>query len=671
MTDQKFCHLHNHSHYSLLDGLSSCEELVDSAVDLGFKSLALTDHGTCGGLYRFDQACRDRDIKPILGMEGYICPDHTVKEKGIRPNHIILLAKNEIGYKNILYLSSFANIKGFYYRPRFDFAELEKHKEGLIVTNACVAGEIGRLLANDLVKEAEEVAGKYKDVFGDDFYIEIMSHEYEWDKEQEAKEKKLAGMLYKLAKKMGIKAICTQDTHYARKEDWFAQDVLLAVQTHSHIKDPKRMTFHSKDFYLKPYEQMNAIYGKAPELLSNTLEISEKIEDGLIKEYEDLLPDFELPEGFKDEEEYLKVLVKDGMQEKGLLGKKEYRERVRYEMSVITRCKYTKYFLILWDIINFAKTSKIRVGIGRGSAVSSLALYVMGVTKLDPLKYDLIFERFLNPDRISPPDVDVDFDYNRREEIYNYIVEKYGADYCCQIGTYNTFKAKAAIRNTAKALDVGKDWEIYQDKKKKNPNAKIEMTKNSLNIADAISKSIPLKFNTIQEAMKKADQFRSYMHKYPQLLECVQRVEGTISSAGVHPAGIIVCKDPVIQHVPLRNAKGVICSQYDKDEVEHIGLLKFDLLAIKTLTVVEKTLQLIKKRYNKDIDIDLLEPNDKEVFKILNGEHPSKDNRGIFQFESPGISSLLATIHVDNFGDMIVANALYRPGPMGAGVNDM
>ena len=670
-TDQKFVHLHNHSYYSLLDGLSSCEDLVDCAVDLGFKSLALTDHGSCAGLYRFNEVCHEKGIKPILGMEGYICDDHTVKEKGIRPNHIVLLAKNEIGYKNIIQLSSFGYLHGFYYRPRFDFAELEKHKEGVIVTTACGSGEIARLLINDQQEQAEKIAGKYREVFGDDFYLEIMSHEYEGDKGQEDKEKKIASLMYKLSKKTGIKAICTQDTHYARKEDWFAQDVLLSIQTLSHIKNPKRMTFNSKDFYLKPYDQMSEIYRKAPELLLNTVEISEKIEDGLIKMSEDLLPDFELPKGFDSDEDYLRALVKNGMQEKAFINKEEYRERVKYEMSVIIRCKYTKYFLVLWDIINFANTKKIRIGVGRGSAVSSLVLYVLGVTKLDPLKYDLIFERFLNPDRISPPDVDVDFDYNRREEVYNYIIEKYGVDHCCQIGTYNTFKAKAAIRSTAKALDVGNDWEIYQAKKKKNPEAKIEMTKNSLNIADSISKTIPLKYGTIQEAMQKVDNFRSYMHKYPKLLECVLKIEGTASSAGVHPAGIIVCKDLVVNHVPLRNAKGVICSQYDKDEVEHVGLLKFDLLAIKTLTVIENTLQLIKKRYNKDINIDLLEPNDTEVFKILNGEHPTKDTRGIFQFESPGITSLLASIHVDRFEDMVVANALYRPGPMRAGVNDM
>lgn len=673
MSNPEFVHLHTHSYYSLLDGLSSPKALVRCAKDLDFKSLALTDHGSCGGLYNFQKECKQQGIKPILGMEGYISPDRFVKEKGTPINHIVLLAKNEIGYKNLIYLSSMGYIEGFYYKARIDFDLLQAHKEGLIVTSACVAGEIPRLLWSNEAEQARELAGKYKDTFGDDFYIEVMTHKYFNAPDQEIKEKKLAGELYKLAKQMGIKAICTTDIHYARKEEWKAQDVLLSIQTLDHIKNPDRMSFGSKDFYMKSAEELARIYNKAPELLSNTVEIAEKITGGLISSAEDLMPSFDLPEGFKDEVSYLKALVTDGMKHKGFINKQEYRDRIKYEFGIITKCNYTKYFLVLWDIINFAKTQGIRIGIGRGSAVSSLCLYVLGITKLDPIKYELIFERFLNPDRISPPDVDIDFDYDRREEVYNYIIRKYGADHCSQIGTYNKFKAKAVIRSTSKALDLGKDWERFLSDKKDNPSLKKPQTKKSLDIADFISKQIPLKAGSITEAMKMSSEFRDSMHRYPELLDCIKFIEGAISSAGVHPAGILVCKDPVIEHVPLRVSKGVISSQFDGPEVEYLGLLKFDLLALRTLTVIDKTVNMIKKRHpeQKDLDVDLLEPNDKNVFAMLNGKAPQMDTRGVFQYEGDGITKLLANIRVDTFEDMVVANALYRPGPLGAGVHDM
>ena len=677
MSDEKFAHLHNHSYFSLLDGLSSIKDMVGCAASLGYKSMALTDHGTCAGLYQFQKQCKESGIKPILGMEAYICDDHSIKDKTVKSYHLILLAKNKIGYKNLIYLSSFGYLNGFYYRPRIDFNVLEKHKEGLIVSSACVGGEIPYLFLNGNEEKAIEVAKKYKDTFASDYYLEIMVHKYFNDKLQEKKEKDVAYFLYNLGKKLGIKVICTQDSHYTRKEDWEAHDVLLSIQTLDNIKNPNRLTFDSDDFYIKPYEQMAETYKKIPEVLLNTVEISDKIESNIISPSTDLLPNFKVPEGFNEETDYLKSLVKNGMKEKGLINNKIYRERIRYEMSVIIGCNYTKYFLILWDIINFARNSGIRVGAGRGSAVSSLCLYVLGITKLDPIKYDLIFERFLNPERISPPDVDIDFDYYRRDEVYNYIINKYGADYCCQIGTYNKFKARAVIRSSSKALDLGNDWEEYLNKKEKNPNEKADITKRSLDIADRISKQIPFKANmTLKLALKTSVEFRESMRKYPKLLACAQHIEGTLSSAGVHPAGILLCKDPVIDRVPLRSSNGVICSQYDGPEVEKLGLLKFDLLALKTLTVIDKTVKMIKERhenYNPLVDnIDELPPDDPRVFGMLNGRNDSRKNTlGVFQFEANGIAQLLANIHVDRFEDMIVANALYRPGPLQGGVHDM
>lgn len=670
MTD--FVHLHTHSYYSILDGLSSPEELVKYAKELGQKSLALTDHGTCAGLYTFQESCKKYNIKPILGIESYITPDHSIKEKGTPTNHIVLLAKNKVGYKNLIYLSSFGYIHGFYYKPRIDFEILKEHSKGLIVTTACGNGVIPDLLWNGKIDEAKQEVNKFKKVFGDDFYIEIMRHFYHIEKEQEEKEKRLASLLYKFAKEMNVKAICTQDTHYAKPEQWYAHDVLLSVSTRTSIKNPNRMSFGSKDFYLKSSQEMAKLYHKAPELLENTLEISSKINDeDLVFPSEDLLPEFNIPEGFKDGEHYLKELIKDGMKNKGLINKPEYRKRIKHEMDIITRCNYTKYFLILWDIINFAQINNIRIGPGRGSAVSSLCLYVLGITKLDPLKYDLIFERFLNPERISPPDVDVDFDYYRRHEVYDYVVRKYGTNHCCQIGTYNKYKAKATARVVAKAMDIGNDWEPFL--KQKNNNLKEPSTRYSLELSDRIAKTIPMKAKNITEAMRMSEDFRNYMQKYPSLLKVAKYIEGTISSPGVHPAGICICKTPIIEQVPLRVKQGVVASQYDMHEVEELGLLKFDLLAIKTLTVIDKTERMVKERHEnaKDLNTDSLEPNDANVFAMLNGEIKNMDTKGIFQFEADGISQLLANIHVDRFEDMIVANALYRPGPLGGGVHDM
>ena len=665
-----FVHLHNHSYYSLLDGLSSPEALVKQAKDLGYTALALTDHGSCAGLYSFQNACKKEGIKPILGMEGYITPDRTKKEKGTPLNHIVLLAKNKVGYHNLIRLSSLAYIEGFYYKARLDFSLLEKYKEGLIVTSACSAGEVSEVILQDKEK-ATQIANKYREVFGENYYLEIMLHDYTSDKERGELEKKIARAMVGLSKETGIKAICTQDTHYAKPEEWFAHDVLLSIQTLDVIKNPERLSFRSKDFYLKSAKEISNLYKQVPILMRNTLEINEKIEPNLILSHPDLLPDFIPPVGFKTSEDYLKALVTDGMKQKGLIDKPEYRERIRYEMNTILKCGYVKYFLVLWDIINFARVNNIRTGIGRGSGASSLCLYVLGITKADPLKYDLIFERFLNPERVSPPDVDIDFDYYRRKEVYEYVVRKYKPEYCCQIGTYNAFKARATVRSTVKALDLGNDWEAFLKKKEANPSLKAPDTNSSLDIADRISKLIPFKAENIAQALKEVREFEMAMRRYPQLLECVKHIEGTVSSAGVHPAGIIVCKDPVIEHVPLRVKDGVIASQYDMSEVEKIGLLKYDLLAIKTLTVIDKTVKMVNAKEIKIKDIDALEPNDPNVFKVLSGQHPTINNKGVFQFEADGISGLLKNIRVDSFEDMIVANALYRPGPLGSGMHDM
>jgi len=676
MTGENFVHLHNHTYYSLLDGLSSPKKMVKEAKMKGFKSLAITDHGSCGGWLNFQRACRDEDIKPILGCEVYISEDMKSRDKDQGIYHQVLIAKNSQGLKNLMHLCTLAETQGKYRKPRIDFDLLAQNHEGLICTSGCPAGQLAELILQKDMGKSKALIGKYRELFGDDYYLEIMSHKYQEGKRQwESEEKMLAKTVYNISKKLGIKAICTNDSHYASKEDAYYHDVLLCVQTKACIHDPKRFSFQSDDFYLKSYEEMNKLYGSAPEILSNTVEISEKVvDDELMKFVPDLLPQFHVPEGYNDELHYLKTLVKEGMIAYGFINKPEYRERIKFEMGVIANCGYVKYFLILWDIINFAQTSGIRVGIGRGSAVGSLVLYILGITKIDPMKYDLLFERFLNPERVSPPDVDVDFDYYRRNEIYDYIYRKYDQANCCKIGTYNSLQSKAVIRYCTKALDIGNDWRSYQRMKEANPNQRVEMPKNSLNLADQIAKQIPIGQSvdtSIEGQLKDNKEFRGMISKYPKLLNSVRRLEGVLSSSGVHPAGVIICKDRVDNYIPLRDSKGQVCSQLDGPEVEDLGLLKFDLLALKTLTVVEDTLKMIKDRTGRDLNIDKIEPNDQKVFDMLNGKIRGVDNRGVFQFESDGISGLLKSIRVDSFEDMIVANALYRPGPLGAKMHIM
>ena len=547
---------------------------------------------------------------------------------------------------------------------------------GFSSVHNCCAGEIPIKIYDGKEVEAEEITKKYKSLFGDDFYIEIMMHKYFPEKnDQSEREKMLARKLYDLAKRNGIKAIATNDCHYATKSDSKYQDILLSMQTLANMKDPDRFTFGSDDFYLKPYDEMMKYFGNAPELLSNTLEIAEKIEkDSLLQVSKDLLPNFDVPKGYADEVAYLRALVVDGMKAKGLINKPEYRERIKFEMKAIVECGYVRYFLVLWDIINYTRQQKIRLGTARGSAAGSLVLFVIGITGIDPIKYDLLFERFINPERVSPPDVDIDFDYYRRDEVRDYIINKYGQDYCSKIGTYNTLKPRSSIRYGAKALDIGNDWEAYQKalSNADGKSVKLGDFKRSLELADFIAKQIPFGPNeTIETALQQSEDFKNCMSKYPLLLDACRHVEGNLVSSGVHAAGIVVCKNKVADHVPMRLNKGQVCTQLDKNEVEELGLLKFDLLSLKTLTVIERTLQMIKDRYDKVIDIDNINDYDPKLFKLLNGGYPNMDNRGIFQFENFGMSKLLKAIRVDSFKDMAVATALFRPGPLGAGVHDL
>jgi DNA polymerase III subunit alpha len=669
--------LHCHSHYSLLDGFCSPGDLAKAANDMGCGSIALTDHGSCGGLFTFYKSCHKYGIKPILGMEAYFVNDVGIRDKNENRLHVTLLAKNKLGYKNLIAISTESCLNGFYFRPRVDFEILKKHKDGIICGSACIGGVIADPLLKNNTSLAEENATKFKELYGDDFFVEVMLHEYD-DKEKEERFKNVMRQVYAIAKKLNIIAVATCDSHYISKEDGKMHDVILCISSKDTIKNPNRMSFGSSDFYLKSYKEMLDLYSKTPELVTNTAKIAERIEDNLIDIGSDLLPPFSLPDGESSESEYLKKLAIKGMKDRGVFDKKEYQQRMKDELEIINGCGFARYFLILWDVIDFAKKNKITTGPGRGSGVASLCLYCLGITHVDPIEHNLLFSRFLNKDRISPPDVDMDFDYSRQGEIFNYVQSKYGADHTARIGTYNGLKAKDAVRRVAKVLDIGCDFEPSTSGK-----GHWKSGKKTLEIVNQITKSMPSVPNVtlkdvvelkVMGSSKEREKERigilkGFIEQYPEVFKNAEKVEGNLSASGVHPAGIIVCKDPVTEHVPLRMSNGVICTQYDLKEVEELGLLKFDFLALKTLMLVDTCIKMVEdRRWNnkKRIDINTIKPDKKKVFEMLN----NGDTDGVFQFEGWGITKLIQDLRIDSFEDMIVANAMYRPGTLSAKIHE-
>ena len=704
MKAEDFAPLHCHSFLSILDGLNSPEDMVARAAELGHKSLALTDHGSCAGLYRFVEACKVPQrckacghyfaekagecpkckakpgeieklppIKPILGMEGYVVSDPSAHDKDEVKRHVTLWAKNKEGYQNLIWLSTFGSTNGFYEKPRISLSLMNEHKNGLVVGTACVAGMLGRDLLDDKVDAAEAVLGSMKEMFGEDLYVEFMNHTYFEDRRDwqtsslESMKKALA-----LADRLGVKSVFTYDSHYCRPSDAKCQDVLLAVQTGNTIKNPKRMTFGSGDFYMKPIEEIVERCLGRMDLVTNTREVSEKIEPGVMPKYkfQNLLPPFPLPLEIKTEEQYLKTLIRDGMLQRGVYYKPEYRARITYELEAIVKLGFVRYFLVLWDAVNYAKRSGIRVGAGRGSAAGSLCIYCLGITQLDPLQYGLYFERFINPERVSPPDVDVDYADDRQEDMFRYVSDKYNRDKVARIGTYNTIGAKDALKRVGKALDVGGDWEdAPSDKSSWKSGPK------TLRLLDAITKVIDEKPGTKLKSIVASNQeIKGYAIEYPELFQIAQQMEGTVTSAGKHAAGVVLCIKPLAEIIPIRLDKdGHFCSQFDKDEVEPLGLLKYDFLGLTTLRVLDKCLRLIEENHGLKIDIDALVPNDKDVFKMLNAGRVD----GVFQFEGGGgrmgrdgrpphntMSGLLMNIGVDTFDDMIACVALFRPGTL-------
>lgn len=637
----KFVHLHNHTHYSLLDGLTKIDELIEMAKNDGAPAVAITDHGVMYGVIEFYEKCKKAGIKPIIGVEAYLAPTtrHDKNTKNDERNyHLLLLAKNLEGYKNLIKLTTIAHLEGYYYKPRIDWEILEKYKAGLICSTACLSGEIPKLIMAGKIEKAKKRILEYNELFGQgNFYLEVQSHP-DLEGQDEVNKK-----IIELGRELNIPLIATNDIHYLKADDYDAQDVLLCLQTKRKKSDHGRMEMHGHDFYYKTGKEMAEAFKEIPDALENTVRIAElcnlEIELGKIQ-----LPFFKVPNG-QDENDYLNKLCRDGFLKRYNKSYEEVepivRERMDYELAVINKMGWPSYFLIVADFVNWAKSSGIVVGPGRGSAAGSLVCYLTGITNLDPLKYDLLFERFLNPDRISMPDIDMDFADVRRDEVIRYVEEKYGKDRVSQIITFGTMAARAAIRDVGRVLDYPYEY------------------------CDRLAKMIPM-FSKIEQALKGVDELKE-IYKMEEgakkILDYAKRLEGVARHASTHACGVLITKDPLDENVPLQYASSsdrTIVSQYSLHPIEDLGLLKMDFLGLKNLTIIEGAIRIIKNTRGLEMNIDEIPLNDKKAFKLFK----DAETTGVFQFESSGMKRYLRELKPTEMEDIIAMVALYRPGPM-------
>lgn len=636
----KFVHLHLHTEYSLLDGVGKIDEYLDRAKELGMEAMAITDHGNMFGAVEFYEKAIAKGIKPIIGMEAYLAEFDRSEKEG-RIFHLILLAKDETGYKNLMELSSRAYIDGFYRKPRIDKTLLRDHSEGLIALSACMQGEIARRILDE--EEDEKIEGalsEYIDIFGrEDFYIELQANGI-------PDQRIVNDKLYELAQKNNLKVVGTNDTHYVYHGDHVLQDILMCIQTGAKVRDEKRMRIATDQLFLKNGEQILTELNKYEGALENTLEIAGKcnleLEFGKLK-----FPHYEVPEGVESITEYLRKLVYEGLSRRYPKGPTEEAfERVEYELNIIERMGYEAYFVVVWDFIDYAKGQNIPIGPGRGSAAGSMVAYTLGITDVDPMKYNLIFERFLNPERISMPDIDIDICQERRQEVIEYVGEKYGHDRVAQIITFGTMKARAAVRDVGRVLDI--------------PLSKV----------DKIAKLIP-QFYTIDKSLREVPELQEYYDRDEEaqnLIEFSKRLENTVRHASIHAAGVVITKDPLTRDVPLYtdNKTKMVSTQYQMKELEDLGLLKMDFLGLRNLTILQRTIDYIRKESGREIDLQKVELDSKEVYEALS----NGDTMGVFQLESAGIRKLLRKLKPDRFEDVIAVLALYRPGPLGSGMVD-
>lgn len=628
-----FVHLHVHTEFSLLDGYAPIEQVVQAAVDFKMPAIAITDHGTMSGVVKFYKTCKKKGIKPIIGCEVYVAEDRRRKDAGGRKaHHLVLLAKNQEGYKNLLHIVSDAYTQGFYYRPRTDLGFLKNHAQGLIALSACLSGQVQSYLLEDDYNGALETALAYEQIFGPgNFYLELQDHGI-------AEEKKVLRGLAQLHKETHIPLVATNDTHYVDRPDAPIHDVLLCIQTGKKLSDTDRMRFPSDQFYIKSQEEMAHLFAAFPGALQNTLEIARRCNVDL--DFDHLhLPEFNIPEGLSHPA-YLKKLVYSGLADRYPSLTDTIRDRADFELSTIESMGFTDYFLIVWDFIRYAKSQDIPVGPGRGSAAGSLVAYALKITDIDPLEYDLLFERFLNPERVSMPDIDVDFCYERREEVIDYVRSKYGEDHVAQIATFGTMAAKNAIRDVGRVMDL--------------PYGQV----------DRVAKLIPNQLNiTISQALDQADDLRAMYEGEGQirrLIDTAQALEGMPRHISTHAAGVVICREPVHDLVPLATNGDAVITQFNMIELEELGLLKMDFLGLRNLTVIDKTVKMIKKTQGHHVDIHTIDRNDPKMLT----QFDRAETLGIFQFESKGMRAFLRDLKPTAFTDLVAANSLYRPGPM-------
>ncbi len=638
---KEFIHLHNHTEYSLLDGAARINELVTTAKESGARAVAITDHGNLYGAIKFYKACEKQKIKPIVGCEVYLTDNLKIKDKNSPRYHLILLAKSFTGYNNISKLNSIGFVDGFYDRPRIDLEALRAHSEDIICLSGCVAGAISSSLLDPNLSDpygtAKAWALKFKEIFGDDFYIEIQNHYIE-------EELKVNPLLFKIAREIGVKTVATNDLHYIKKSDAKAHDVLLCIQTASNYDDPDRMRFPNDEFYYKSYDEMLAVIPDE-ETLDTTVEIADKCNLVIpFKNYS--IPQYMPPEGFGGDAEYLRHLAYEGLKARYGEITPEIEERAEKELNTIISMGFASYYLIVWDFINFAKNNGIPVGAGRGSGVGSIIAYAIHITEVDPLKYDLIFERFLNSSRQTMPDFDVDFCSDRREEVIEYVRKKYQPDHVAQIITFGTMKKKNAIKNVARVFQIpfAEANALVKNIKDNDPKIHISDLLDQNNV-HAIPELIELYENN---------------PTYKEILDLSMQIEGLPRDRGKHAAGVIICSVPVSEKVPLSRNGDDITTQFDMVECEELGLLKMDFLALKTLTDIKMTLDFVEKYEGKKIDFDETGYEDQEVYQMIsNGETDT-----VFQLESGGMKSFMKQLKPTLFEEIIAGVSLYRPGPM-------
>ena len=670
-------HLHLHSHYSILDGMGKIDDYIARAMELDMPAMALTDHGAMFGIKDFLDSIKKAEkktgkkLKPIVGCEVYVAPESRLIKKAYPDKrsayHLILLAKNLVGYHNLMKIASIGYTEGFYNRPRVDHEIIQKYHEGLICCSACLAGEVPQAILKGNIEEARQTAMWYKSIFGDDYYFEIQNHNCQVPGQSNIvfeEQQRVNPVLYSFSRELGIKCVATNDCHFVKKEDGPAHDLFICINTASKLTDQGRLHYTQQE-YMKSGEEMAELNYGHPEVITNTLEVADKVERYEV-DIPHILPHFDIPSEFADSNEYLKHLVYEG-------AKKRYgdnilpsvQERIDFELDTIRKMGFPDYFLIVHDFITHARSQGIWVGPGRGSAAGSVVAYCLTITNMDPIKYDLLFERFLNPDRISMPDIDIDFEEERRGEVYEYVEQKYGKDHVSHVVTFGTMATKQAIKDVARIEDLPlpvsnrlagmvptRPFQVDEKTKDKNGKEVVETKDYKPNFTNC------LRF--VEDFRKEYES--SEDPKIRETLHFAQELEGTIRQTGVHACAVIIGPHNLMEHIPVSIAKGVEgwISQYEGTRIEDVGMLKMDFLGLRTLSILKETLANIKKHRGIDIDIDSVPLDDKATFKLFG----KGDTVATFQFESPGMQKYLRELHPSRFEDLIAMNALYRPGPM-------